>query len=72
MLARIAVVLTTVGALLGGRLGGTKLVDPAPQDLNDDLPCPWCFAATSEGDLTCPSCHRPFGTPAEETVGSDA
>lgn len=27
----------------------------------DDLPCPWCNAATSEGDTRCPSCHQRFG-----------
>lgn len=27
----------------------------------DDLPCPWCQAATSENDIRCPSCHQKFG-----------
>jgi hypothetical protein len=27
----------------------------------DDLPCPWCQAATSENDVRCPSCHQKFG-----------
>lgn len=27
----------------------------------DDLPCPWCHAATSESDTRCPSCHQRFG-----------
>ncbi len=26
-----------------------------------DLPCPWCNAATDEGDERCPSCDRRFG-----------
>ena len=27
----------------------------------DDLPCPWCNAATSEADTRCPSCQQRFG-----------
>ena len=27
-----------------------------------DLPCPWCEAATAEGDAHCPSCGRMFGS----------
>ena len=26
-----------------------------------DLPCPWCGAATTETDATCPSCGQRFG-----------
>lgn len=26
-----------------------------------DLPCPWCYAHTSEDDRTCPSCGQRFG-----------
>ena len=29
--------------------------------LSDDLPCPWCNAATSEADTRCPSCNQRFG-----------
>ena len=29
--------------------------------LRDDLPCPWCDAATFEADTRCPSCHQRFG-----------
>lgn len=29
--------------------------------LSDDLPCPWCSAATNENDVRCPSCHQRFG-----------
>ena len=28
---------------------------------SDDLPCPWCHAATIESDTRCPNCHQPFG-----------
>lgn len=70
MIAWFAVVSTTIGALLGGRLGGSKLIDSAPLDLQEDLPCPWCFAATSERDVTCPACHRAFGEPADDALSS--
>ncbi len=26
-----------------------------------DLPCPWCHAQTSDGDIHCPSCGHRFG-----------
>jgi len=26
-----------------------------------DLPCPWCHAQTTEADVRCPTCGRPFG-----------
>ncbi|MEZ5175996.1 MAG: hypothetical protein R2823_07310 [Acidimicrobiia bacterium] len=26
-----------------------------------DLPCPWCRAQTSDGDVHCPSCGHRFG-----------
>ncbi len=29
--------------------------------LFEDLPCPWCQAATSENDVRCPNCHQKFG-----------
>jgi hypothetical protein len=29
-----------------------------------ELPCPWCGAETSESDVSCPSCHQPFGAAA--------
>lgn len=28
---------------------------------NEDLPCPWCRAATREDDPRCPSCGHRFG-----------
>lgn len=27
----------------------------------EDLPCPWCYADTTEGDARCPSCGHRFG-----------
>ena len=27
----------------------------------DDLPCPWCYSQTTEGDPRCRSCGRNFG-----------
>ena len=35
-----------------GRQGGFMM---------EDLPCPWCQAATNENDTRCPSCHQRFG-----------
>lgn len=26
-----------------------------------DLPCPWCYAATSESDTRCSGCGQHFG-----------
>ena len=28
---------------------------------SSDLPCPWCRAQTSEGDLSCTACGQKFG-----------
>ncbi len=27
----------------------------------DDLPCPWCYGPTAEGDTRCSGCGRKFG-----------
>lgn len=27
----------------------------------DDLPCPWCYAPTTEDDRRCSGCGRKFG-----------
>jgi hypothetical protein len=42
-------------------LGGTGRLPFTPGGFADDLPCPWCQAATSETDIRCPSCHQRFG-----------
>ena len=53
------------GAILAIRaVGGRQLVgaDPAPKPHDEqDLPCPWCQAATSDTDTRCPGCGRRFG-----------
>lgn len=28
---------------------------------DNDLPCPWCHAQTTEDDRACPSCGQRFG-----------
>lgn len=39
-----------------------RVVESSEFDLAaDDLPCPWCNAATSETDSRCPSCRQSFG-----------
>lgn len=30
-------------------------------DIDTDLPCPWCLAQTSEEDEACPTCGQLFG-----------
>lgn len=30
-------------------------------ETGDDLPCPWCYSQTTEGDPRCRSCGRRFG-----------
>jgi hypothetical protein len=55
------------GVMAAARLGQpihARRLDPMVQSVamfGDDLPCPWCSAATSERDSRCPSCHQRFG-----------
>lgn len=62
MIGLLLIPATSIGIVLGGRFGGSRLEDSsAALDLDDDLPCPWCFSPTSEHDTSCPSCGRRFG-----------
>jgi hypothetical protein len=65
-------VLVASAFVAGGVMAAARLGHPSPygghfgQPANggrrqDDLPCPWCQAATSENDARCPSCHQRFG-----------
>lgn len=38
-----------------------RLVVPVRDERGDDLPCPWCYAPTDEGDSRCSGCGRSFG-----------
>ncbi|MGI8517625.1 MAG: hypothetical protein ACR2ME_04695 [Acidimicrobiia bacterium] len=39
-----------------------RVVEYAVSELSDeDLPCPWCYSQTAEGDTRCRSCGRKFG-----------
>lgn len=55
------------GVIAASRLGQpveTRRIDGKLSNgvwLGDDLPCPWCGAATSELDTRCPDCHQRFG-----------
>ena len=55
------------GVMAAARLGQplqTRRLDPIGAGtgvFGDDLPCPWCNAATAESDTRCPSCHQRFG-----------
>ena len=54
------------GVVAAARLGHPTRAGHGDAALNrgffsDDLPCPWCNAATSERDTRCPSCHQRFG-----------
>lgn len=41
--------------------GGTHLVVSVGDQRGEDLPCPWCYAPTSENDSRCGGCGRAFG-----------
>lgn len=53
------------GAILTIRTVGGRAITMEPVRLDGselhDLPCPWCHAATTEGDERCPGCGRRFG-----------
>lgn len=62
----IAAVFVTVAVVaIGGR--GIDTAGAAAQQTfvtleeSSDLPCPWCRAQTSEGDLHCATCGQRFG-----------
>ncbi len=69
MLEALVVATATSGlfALAMGIRGNVRYrVDPGlvvtPRDeRSDDLPCPWCYAPTAEGDRRCRGCRRSFG-----------
>lgn len=68
MLEAIVVVTATTGlfALAKGFRGNERLADPAVMAINhdtrdNDLPCPWCYAPTTEEDRRCRGCGRLFG-----------
>lgn len=64
MIALLTVPILSIGIVLGGKFGGPRLQEASmTQELEEDLPCPWCFAQTTEQDPTCPSCGRRFGSP---------
>lgn len=39
----------------------TVVASPVIVPTTEDLPCPWCGAATREDDVRCPSCQQRFG-----------
>lgn len=55
------------GVLAAARLGQPihsrrfDVVGEGGPYIGDDLPCPWCGAATRESDTRCPSCQQRFG-----------
>ena len=68
MLEALVVVTATTGlfALAKGFRGNERLAEPAVlalhrEDREDDLPCPWCYAPTTEDDRRCHGCGRLFG-----------
>ncbi|MFQ5966613.1 MAG: hypothetical protein ACE5MI_03260 [Acidimicrobiia bacterium] len=46
---------------VGGRALTMAIEAPVSEESTEDLPCPWCRAATSENDARCPGCGRRFG-----------
>lgn len=63
MIALIMVPVLAIDIVLGNRFGRSRIQDSSTTlNLDVDLPCPWCFAPTSEQDRTCPSCGRRFGS----------
>ena len=64
VIALISIPMLALGIVLGSRFNGSNAKsESAVLDLDDDLPCPWCFAPTNEQDQTCPACGRRFGIP---------
>lgn len=69
MLEAIVVATATTGlfALAKGFRGNERIradsgLMATPRDeREDDLPCPWCYAPTSEDDRRCHGCGRLFG-----------
>jgi hypothetical protein len=57
----VASALVAGGVIAATRLGGTGQLPVTAEGFADDLPCPWCQAATSENDMRCPTCYQPFG-----------
>lgn len=69
MLEALVVATATTGllALAKGVRGNERfkidhrLVVSIRDERGDDLPCPWCYAPTDEGDSRCSGCGRTFG-----------
>ncbi len=62
MIALLAVPVVVAGIVFENRPWTSRVgEDSTPINLDDDLPCPWCFAPTRENDASCPSCGRRFG-----------
>ncbi len=63
----VASVFVAGGVLAAARLGqpiqarSFDPIMPGTGIVGEDLPCPWCNAATSEADTRCPSCQQRFG-----------
>lgn len=43
------------------RVDLVRIASPEADGRTDDLPCPWCLAATGENDDRCPDCGQKFG-----------
>lgn len=68
MLEAFVVATATTGlfALAKGLKGNQRFrIDPTlvvtRDERGDDLPCPWCYAPTQEGDTRCNGCGSVFG-----------
>ncbi len=68
MLEAFVVATATTGlfALAKGLKGNQRFrIDPTlvvtRDERGDDLPCPWCYAPTQEGDKRCNGCGSVFG-----------
>lgn len=68
MLEAFVVATATTGlfALAKGLKGNQRFrVDPTlvvtRDERGDDLPCPWCYGPTQEGDKRCSGCGSVFG-----------
>lgn len=61
----VAMAIITVGGrtvLTTGMSHDARMDSPvAAVGDGSDLPCPWCRAQTSDGDVHCPSCGHRFG-----------
>lgn len=57
----VAVAVVAISSRSFNAAGSMASQDFVLLDESTDLPCPWCRAATREGDAHCSTCGQQFG-----------